>query len=260
LQDAIKAGRLVEYEYFPHDLHLTASESDSWREATERIGIEIARSKKDKDGRSILSDNVKMMLIQRARISKKASNKVGLAVSVLKTKYIEGQRWLVYCEDSEQLDGVRSQLSANNIQTLEYHSSMLGERRSTLDWFKDVGGVLVSIKCLDEGIDIPEVDCALILASSQNPRQFIQRRGRVLRKTPSKTKAFIHDAIVTPMSLEMDPEQSSLLTSELKRAIEFSKSALNRSAGATLRSLAIKLGLDLDTYFEGYDSEVDDDA
>lgn len=258
LQDAIKAGRLVEYEYFPHSVHLNATETEEWKKTTAQIRLEVARSKKDSDGRSIISDKVKMMLIKRSRISKKAANKVRLAADILKANFIEGQRWLVYCEDSEQLDQVRSELLRLKFHTIEYHSAMLGERHATLDWFKDLGGVLVSIKCLDEGIDIPEVDCALVLASSQNPRQFIQRRGRVLRKSPGKTKAIIHDAIVTPLSLDLDPEQRSLLTSELRRAVEFSKTALNRSASAALRSTAIKLGLDLDTYFEGQDTEVDD--
>ena len=109
---------------------------------------------------------------------------------------------------------------------------------------------MVSIRCLDEGVDIPAVDHALILASSQNPRQFIQRRGRVLRKAPWKHIAAIHDAIVVPVSLEDEPEQTSLLKSEFVRAIEFSKSALNRDAGAELRHIAATLGFDPDAKSE----------
>ena len=105
---------------------------------------------------------------------------------------------------------------------------------------------MVSIKCLDEGVDIPAVSHALILASSQNPRQFIQRRGRVLRKAPWKNIAVIHDAIVVPLDLDQEPEQASLLRAELLRAMEFAASALNRAAGAQLRSIASSLGIDPD--------------
>ena len=95
-------------------------------------------------------------------------------------------------------------------------------------------------------MDIPAVSHALILASSQNPRQFIQRRGRVLRKAPNKYLAIIHDAIVVPISMDDEPEQLSLLKSELLRAIEFSNSALNKSAGAELRQIAREMGFDLE--------------
>ena len=91
-------------------------------------------------------------------------------------------------------------LRSDGLIPIEYHSAMTGSRDATMSWFRSFGGPLVSIKCLDEGVDIPVVSHALILASSQNPRQFIQRRGRVLRKVPGKHLAVIHDAIVVPTS------------------------------------------------------------
>jgi superfamily II DNA or RNA helicase len=84
------------------------------------------------------------------------------------------------------------------------------------------------------------------LASSQNPRQFIQRRGRVLRKVPGKHLAVIHDAIVVPTSLDDEPEQTSLLKSEMLRSIEFAKGAINKMAGAELRNIAANLGMSTD--------------
>ncbi len=81
---------------------------------------------------------------------------------------------------------VVSALNAASFDTIVYHSDMEGDRDATMSWFREFGGILVSIRCLDEGVDIPDVSHALILASSQNPRQFIQRRGRVLRKAPHK--------------------------------------------------------------------------
>jgi superfamily II DNA or RNA helicase len=243
LQDAIAAGRLVNYEYFPHAAHLTNEESELWKKLTKQICLEVAISQKN-DSSGGLSDKVKLLLIQRSRIAKKASSKTGLATGVIKKEFQEGQSWLVYCEDSGQLNEMLSKLRAEGLRPLEYHSTMTGDRVEVLKWFMKFGGILVSIKCLDEGVDIPAVSHAFILASSQNPRQFIQRRGRVLRKSSGKELAVIHDAIVVPVDSQNDGEQISLLKAEMMRAIEFADSALNRGAGAELREIAIQMGIE----------------
>ena len=243
LADAVKSGRLVEYEYHPHPIYLTAEEAEEWKAFTRQIGIEILKSR-NAEGETRLSERIKMLLIQRSRIAKKASGKPRLAAQIVKKYYEAGQGWLIYCEDGDQLSETMQQLKLEGINPVEYHTGMEGNRDATLDWFRKFGGVLVSIKCLDEGVDIPGVSHAFILASSQNPRQFIQRRGRVLRKAPGKHLAIIHDAIVVPVSIDDEPEQLSLLKSELLRAIEFSNSALNKSAGAELRQIAREMGFD----------------
>lgn len=246
LIDAIKAGRLVEYEYYPHPIHLTAVEADEWRVISRSIRQEMARLKEDDHGNRTMSDRVKMLLIKRSRIAKKASKKVDLAREVVRNVYEEGQHWLIYCEDSGQLSDVMDALKADGHSPIEYHSSMPGDRDATMAWFRTFGGPLVSIRCLDEGVDIPAVSHALILASSQNPRQFIQRRGRVLRKAPGKQLAIIHDAIVVPLSLEDEPEQTSLLKSEMQRSIEFADNAINKMAAAELRDISANLGFNPD--------------
>jgi superfamily II DNA or RNA helicase len=243
LQDAIAAGRLVNYEYFPHPVHLSDEESELWKKLTKQISFELAKSKK-KDSSAGLTDKAKMLLIQRSRIAKKARVKTGLATNVIKKEFKEGQSWLVYCEDSDQLNEMLLKLRAEGLRPLEYHSNMSGDKVDALNWFKKFGGVLVSIKCLDEGVDIPAVSHAFILASSQNPRQFIQRRGRVLRKSAEKNIAVIHDAIVVPIDPESESEQISLLKAELIRALEFANSALNKGAGADLRRIALEMGID----------------
>ena len=243
LFDAVNSGRLVEYEYHPHSIHLSPDESESWKAYTRQIGVEILKLRKT-EGEIRLSDHIKMLLIQRSRIAKKACGKPLLAVEVIKKWFKEGQSWLIYCEDIEQLRETIQLLKFEGVKPIEYHTGMEGDRYATLDWFRKFGGILVSIKCLDEGVDIPNVSHALILASSQNPRQFIQRRGRVLRKAPGKNLAVIHDAIVVPLSIDDEPEQLSLLKSELLRAIEFSNSALNKSASAELRQIAYQIGFD----------------
>lgn len=246
LHDAIMAGRLVEYEYKPHAVHLTAEEVEDWKVFTFRIRQEMARQKDDADGKKPMSESVKMLLIRRSRIAKKAKSKVLLASAIISSSFIKGQRWLVYCEDKNQLVEVISTLKDKNLEPLRYHTDMEGDKAATLAHFKTFGGIMVSIKCLDEGVDIPTVDHALILASSQNPRQFIQRRGRVLRKAKWKNIAIVHDAIVVPVNLDEEPELTSLLKSEFVRAIEFAKSAINADAAAELRLIAANLGFDPD--------------
>ena len=248
LADAVATGRLVPYEYHPHPIHLTASEAEEWLKETKAIQLEIARSKTDDRGGKILSERARMMLIKRARIAKKASAKIKLAADVLESEFEVGQSWLIYCEDGGQLTDVLIALREKGMSPIEYHSNMSGDRDATMDWFKAYGGVLVSIRCLDEGVDIPAVSHALILASSQNPRQFIQRRGRVLRQAPGKALAVIHDAIVTPVDAEDEKDQLGLLRAELVRSVEFANHALNRMAGAELREIAISMGIDPDDF------------
>lgn len=256
LVDAIKAERLVEYEYVPHAVRLTTEEAEEWKRLTIKLRWEMG-GKKEGESAAPLSDKAKMLLIRRSRIAKKAANKIALAADVLAGNYEEGHRWLVYCEDLAHLEGVIAALAEKGLQPLRYHTDMVGDKDAALTRFRTFGGIVVSIRCLDEGVDIPAVDHALILASSQNPRQFIQRRGRVLRKAPWKHLAVIHDAVVVPVSLEDEPEQTSLLRSEFVRAIEFAKSALNKDAAADLRHIAATLGFDPD---ETTDVGIEEDA
>jgi superfamily II DNA or RNA helicase len=87
---------------------------------------------------------------------------------------------------------------------------------------------IIAIQCLDEGVDIPEIEIAFILASSTNPKQFIQRRGRILRKAPNKDKAAIYDFVVTPPSYsEVSDMDKRLLSREMKRCIEFAELSEN---------------------------------
>lgn len=244
LIDAIEQGRLVEYEYHPAPIRLTAEESEDWEIATREISQEYARSKRDDNGTPVMSPRLQNMLIQRSRIAKKASAKVPYAVKTLIDNYTEGQSWLVYCEDQHQLGEVMRALRERGLAPCEYHTNMKGDAAASLDWFKRFGGIMVSIRCLDQGVDIPKISHAIILASSQNPRQFIQRRGRVLRVCPGKYYAVIYDAVVVPVCLEQEPSQLSLLKSELQRSIQFSDTAMNRSGSNKLINIAIELGID----------------
>jgi superfamily II DNA or RNA helicase len=248
LEDAIKAGRLVPYEYHPYTVSLTEEENKRWEELTKIIRREYALLHR-RQGRPIeTSERLKTLLIKRARIAKKAAAKVDLAEEILKHEYTEGEHWLVYCEDTEQLESIRARLTSLGLPVNEYHTGMQGAPEETLRWFDNFGGVLISIRCLDEGVDIPQTSHALILASSQNPREFIQRRGRVLRVAPDKPEkrvAIIYDAIIVPTHVEDEVNQISITKSEIARALEFAKGAINRAAGAELMELAIHIGIDI---------------
>ena len=114
--------------------------------------------------------------------------------------------------------------------------------------FKSQGGIILSIGCLDEGVDIPSASHALIIASSQNERQYIQRRGRVLRKdsdNPLKV-ANIYDAIVVSSGMN-ERDLNRISNIELKRALEFSNYSQNSAISRIkLQEIAINSGIELD--------------
>ena len=257
LNDAIKSNRLVPYNYFPGLLHFNREESDQWKIETTKIRKEIAISNNNKNSFT-LSGKARMLLIQRSRIAKKSKSKIKLVEKIIKLNYQKGQKWLIYCEDKEQLQEVKSVIKNFGHNIFEYYSDMDGDNYETLSLYQHSGGILVSIKCLDEGVDIPSISHAVILASSQNPRQFIQRRGRVLRVYgEKKTYANIYDALIVPTDIESEPEQLSLLKSEIQRAYEFATHALNPSAGNELHLKLIDLGIKLgDIINHGYEDDL----
>ena len=264
LQDAIKANRLVPYEYHAHRVSLDKDETEEWENISKTINREIAiGGGPNSSTRSGFSDALKMLLIRRARIAKNASGKVDIAVRVIRDHFVRGDFWLIYCDNQRQLDKIRKALADLSFPVNEYHSAMTGDPEQTLKWFSNFGGILISIRCLDEGVDIPQISHALILASSQNPREYIQRRGRVLRVPPdplTKTMAVVHDALVLPHWLDDEPTQTSLVKSELSRAIQFAKCAMNRGAVTTLMQYAIEIGMDSDAILSVGIEEEDDAA
>ena len=253
LQDAIKAKVLTPYFYKIETLELTKEEQERWNELTKRINAFIAMNAKDNDIKAVLDNpKIKTLLINRARIVKNAEGKINLAINIIKNNYKDGQKWIIYCDNKTQLSDVLKKLLKEKIDAYEYHSDMLGSRQQTLDYFTIHGGVLVSIKCLDEGVDIPSTTHALILASSKNPREFIQRRGRILRKAAGKNFAYLYDAIVIPSeNMEESKEANTIITAELKRAIEFGGWAKNPSCITEIKLLALKYGIDLEKINDG---------
>lgn len=246
LEDAIAAKALTPYAYAVHTVRLSDDERARWIAATDEFRRLYARSASSgEDGGGALSDRLKLLLIKRARILKGARAKIGLAGDVMREAYRPGQRWIVYCDNQNQLAEVKRSISQVGVADVyEYHSAMIGDPVRTLEVFRERGGVVVSIRCLDEGVDIPSVTHALILASSKNPREFIQRRGRVLRTFPGKSLAYLHDVVVVPEADDEDAMGGSILKGELARAIEFGSNAINPAAVADLRRIAAAADLD----------------
>ena len=261
LADAIAAGRLCEYEYHVHLVGLTTDEEERWEALSKRIRQLSARQRDDGSRRgndlTRLDPQLAMLLILRARIARGAAAKAPVAASVVQEHARPGEHWLIYCDDIKQLDLVRTELARLGITSMPYYSDMRSDRGATLDRFSRDGGVLVSIKCLDEGVDIPAVSHALIVASSRNPREFIQRRGRVLRTHPDKSFAVVHDLIVEPPDPAAD-DFRSLVLGELARAHEFATHALNPSAALAIKALAIDWDLDPGEFLtSGFEEDAD---
>ena len=256
LREGIIKGGLVPYDYHVHAVELSTDEVTAWSALTAKIRQRFARLSDDARGDAGLDDQLRLMLIRRAAILKQASAKPAVAVEVLSHNYQEGDRWLVYCDEGSQLEDVVARLREIDLPVLEYRSAMDSSKHGTLSLFEHRGGVLVAIRCLDEGVDIPSADRALVLASSRNPREFIQRRGRVLRVAPRKHFAVIHDAMVVP-PLDPGTENASevILGTELRRAAIFAADAQNRAVLYDLREIARTHGVEIDaiTGIEGYE-------
>lgn len=210
LRDAIAQGALVHYLYYPIVVELTEIESRAYAKLTEKIGRALLYRERDNVELGSFEDNenLKPLLMQRARLIGAAENKLN-ALRELMTTRRETTHTLFYCSDGSQEVGQRSSLQqlkavakilgvelGDKVSTYTAQTS-LQEREILRRQFEsgELQG-LVAIRCLDEGVDIPAIQTAVILASSGNPRQFIQRRGRVLRPSPGKNRATIFDMIV----------------------------------------------------------------
>jgi len=261
LFEAIADGYLVEYQYHPVVVQLDDEEQIQWSAFSRSIGQAIARhGSLEKASRD---PKFKLLLIRRSRIAKKASAKLEATRSIVSEYSEQGQRWLLYCEDQEQLNEVREEIRALSLPlpVYEFHSQMEGDRTATLEQFGDAGGIIASIRCLDEGIDIPDADNALILASSKNRRQFIQRRGRVLRlpsEGNTKDYALIHDVLVVPQP-PVDPATDSLVLGEIGRALVFCQHASNHGCELALLTQLAGAGISLEDCEQFIGIGTDDD-
>lgn len=249
IKDALDDGVLSPYRYEPNWVGLDDQEEVNWEQLTREIQRLFVLSKA-KGASEQSRQRLQMKLIARARIAKNAARKVPMAVEIVLRNYSpgSGQKWLIYCDNQSQLRDVRASLSHNGIASWEYHSEMAGDAETTLSLFDVNGGIVVAIKCLDEGVDIPSATHALILASSRNPREFIQRRGRILRRSPAKTVAMLMDVLVLPDEVDHGDPTWGLVVGELARARQFAEWAVNGDAVSVIEDKWLSMGLPLDEF------------
>ncbi|MGW0731853.1 DEAD/DEAH box helicase family protein [Streptomyces sp. NPDC002851] len=246
LKDALDDGVLAPYVYHPSWVGLSDDEQERWDQLTREISRRYAISRAP-GAKPQTREQLRRKLIERARISKGASGKIAKAVKLVSQHYQpeSKQKWLIYCDSQDQMSLVREALADRGIRSWEYHSQMAGDPGATLKLFDVSGGIVVAIKCLDEGVDIPSATHALVLASSRNPREFIQRRGRILRRSPTKTLATLIDVLVLPDTVERGDPTWPLVFGELSRAYEFAGWAIGQGAVSALEEKWISMGLPL---------------
>ena len=245
LSDALKDKVLTPYEYHLVPVPLTNEETEKYIELSKKISKLIAiinnsQNSSDQEGQ------LNILLNKRARLINGSSNKP-IALSMLLKTMQPIQHSLFYCAEGKLDDGDRSD-DEDGLKQIQLISSVLHDhgwkscqftanenkqrRSQILEDFKDEKiHSLVAMKCLDEGVDIPACSTAFILSSSRKPRQFIQRRGRILRRSLGKERAVIYDFFVTlPLDNIEDIEIGRrLLIAELRRINEFASLSLNKA-------------------------------
>ncbi len=265
LKSAIDGGFLTPYEYHPIFVEMSEDEKEIYSDLT----LRIAKALHGQDENSgDISQTAKSLMIQRSRLIANVGSKVRALQHVI-MPFVKESNILVYCgasgdlTNSEQYEAVKSldSFSCHNAELFDQGdsqikqvSSMLSnlgmrvaqftskedsEQRQLLKNIYSDGRIqaLVAIKCLDEGVNIVGIRRAFILASTTNPKEYIQRRGRVLRKVEGKDRAYIYDFIVLPCSIDHLNEFPSdllktykrLIENETKRYKEFAELSINRN-------------------------------
>lgn len=250
LADAIEHGHLSEYYYIPHIVELTEEEAETYTALSKKIGKLASRVSGDIGDADLQSnERLQQLLFKRARLIGSAENKLHVLQNLIEQES-EIDHTLVYCGDGKvETDSV----SDDVIRQVDAAVKLLGNRlglyvhrftaregqetrqRLLSEFERGSLQALVAIRCLDEGVDVPATKRAYFLASSSNPRQFIQRRGRILRTHPNKKYSVIHDFIVSPPDTvrpdAKEPTQFNLerklLKKEFQRLTTFAEAARN---------------------------------
>ena len=276
MEEAIKNGVLCKYMYYPHVIKLTEIEMSEYMELSEKISKYFNFNSCTFED---VDEVLKMLLLARKRIIHKAENKLKAFTEII-SKRFEDKGSLKYSliyvpegnkpdyigatddfdksdvidddSDSEHLINKYTEavLKVDNKTTVRKFVSGQKDREEILEDFASGKlHVLTSMKCLDEGVDVPRSELAIFCSSTGNPRQFIQRRGRVLRTHPDKQRAELHDLIVVPdvncNSNSFRMEQA-LVKSELIRVNNFALLSENPSySELELREVMNYYGLNL---------------
>lgn len=259
LERAIAEKKLTKYKYYPIVVTLTEDELEAYDNLSYEIGKCVI---KGDNGKIKLNSWGEKLALKRSRIVAGAKNKLAILEEVIQP-YIHDKHILVYCGATKGLEQNqdRSDVDSEDIRQIDAVTDLLGnklcmdvsqftskesveEREVLKREFSDGDTlkVLIAIKCLDEGVNIPKIKTAFILASTTNPKEYIQRRGRVLRLAEGKEYAEIYDFItlpygieeVTSLTMSQVKRNSTLVRNELHRAEEFSRIAVNMVESASL--------------------------
>ena len=241
---------LSPYMYYVHVATLDGDELDEFDSLTSRIGVAIGRGDDDDDG------SLTRLLIARRRIIETARSKASLLRRVLEHRDPTSlQHALVYAsgKNPEQFDEIAQMLTDLGIRWAPVTQETTANKRlltQTLETFTEGGyQILLAKKVLDEGVDIPSIREAFIVASSTVQREWIQRRGRVLRLHPEKPWAIVHDFLALPPAKLLRSERSTnmkkIIRTELDRAYSFAAHAMNATGESGVLS-------DLQTVREAY--------
>ncbi len=259
LDRAIEEKKLTKYKYYPIVVTLTEEELEAYDNLSYEIGKCIM---KGENGKMKLSSRGEKLALKRSRIVAGAKNKLTMLEKVIQP-YIHDKHILVYCgatkgleqnqdrsdvdsEDVRQIDAVTDLLGNKlGMEVSQFTSKESVEEREVLKREFSAGDTLkalIAIKCLDEGVNIPKIKTAFILASTTNPKEYIQRRGRVLRLAEGKEYAEIYDFVTLPYDTEsvtsltetQVKRNSTLVKNELRRVEEFSRIAVNMVESASL--------------------------
>lgn len=247
LKNAIAERILVPYTYHPQLVELTLDEMETYQKLSDKIARLNAMLDKKYDAK--LAAQLETLNFKRVSVLNGASNKLEVLRQLVRNTP-DGHHTLFYCAP-EQIKAVAQLVGwEEDWQIGRFTAEESTEERQSLLAEFDSGALqgLVAMKCLDEGVDVPSTQTAYILASSTNPREFIQRRGRVLRKAVGKNSATIYDFIVVPpqgwyqqTGREAD---KGIIERELRRFAEFADSASNKHQSMkVVRDIASQYGI-----------------
>ncbi len=256
MREAIDNGRLCRYFYYPHVVRLTEEEMDKYMELSLKIAQYFNYTTNSFDKKD---DILMKLLLARKRIIHKAVNKLEVFRDIIQKRYEEKgnlKYTLVYVPegskpeewDDYDLDEV-NEVDDSLSHLIDVYTRVISQMDKFITIKKFVAGqtdreriladfasgklqVLTSMKCLDEGVDVPRSEMAIFCSSTGNPRQFIQRRGRILRTHKDKKYAIIHDLVVVPeISSVCDSYkmEQALLRNELERVKDFALLSENSS-------------------------------
>jgi superfamily II DNA or RNA helicase len=243
VRDAIEMGALTRYDYHTHIVELTDDEFAEYEKLSAQIAQTYGRAVEEGSEEDGLAE---ALLMKRARILAGAARKPDQLVALLRPEARALRHALIYVGEARISNDPTLERQIEHVTriiggelgmrvrsfTAETPTRSRAEILRQLD--EEELQAVIAMRCLDEGVDVPSIQVAYILSSSRNPRQYVQRRGRILRRSPGKVKSIIHDFLLAPPALLERDDASwgvgrELVRRELERVGAFCDDAANGS-------------------------------